>query len=393
MKKIGILIIMLALFVGFRAHAATTQSQVDAINSLTAQIKELQTQRQTLLSDLLTTLKQGTRSEAVTTLQSLLALDSSIYPEGLVTGYYGKLTAAAVKKFQKKNGLPQVGNVGPLTLKALKKFADESGVTAENEDDDGDGTAESNEGKKLCAIVPPGHLIAPGYLKKMGGVKPTIPECQTLPPGIAKKLKDTDWHVDPSDHTAPTISALGTSDLKATSVKINWTTNELAKDKVWVSTVPGVSTSGTANFVNNTATTTHSISATGLTAGTVYYYKVSSTDAGGNASISSEGTFTTTAADTTAPTISDITTSDITASGAKVNWTTNETANGKVYYGTANPIDTTVATSVNASSFTTSHSLTLSGLTANTTYYYVVESSDESSNKATGSQGSFTTIQ
>ena len=42
-----------------------------------------------------------------------------IYPEGLVTGYYGPLTASAVSQFQAAYGLPQVGRVGPMTLAKL----------------------------------------------------------------------------------------------------------------------------------------------------------------------------------------------------------------------------------------------------------------------------------
>lgn len=40
---------------------------------------------------------------------------SGIYPEGLVTGYFGNLTSLAVKRFQAVHGIPQTGFVGPLT--------------------------------------------------------------------------------------------------------------------------------------------------------------------------------------------------------------------------------------------------------------------------------------
>lgn len=57
----------------------------------------------------------GSRSPEVVELQTFLATDRSIYPEGLVTGYFGTLTRAAVIRLQARNGLPQVGSVGPLT--------------------------------------------------------------------------------------------------------------------------------------------------------------------------------------------------------------------------------------------------------------------------------------
>ncbi len=66
-----------------------------------------------------TDLALGDRNDDVRRLQQLLAADASIYPEGLVTGYFGPATQAAVKRFQAKYGLPLVGRVGPLTRSKL----------------------------------------------------------------------------------------------------------------------------------------------------------------------------------------------------------------------------------------------------------------------------------
>jgi peptidoglycan hydrolase-like protein with peptidoglycan-binding domain len=58
----------------------------------------------------------GMSNADVTSLQTFLASDSSIYPSGTISGYFGSLTAAAVSRFQKANGLAAVGRVGPQTL-------------------------------------------------------------------------------------------------------------------------------------------------------------------------------------------------------------------------------------------------------------------------------------
>ena len=55
----------------------------------------------------------------VSALQTFLATDPKIYPQGLVTGYFGFLTKAAVSNFQSKNGIDPVGRVGPMTLPVL----------------------------------------------------------------------------------------------------------------------------------------------------------------------------------------------------------------------------------------------------------------------------------
>ncbi len=60
-------------------------------------------------------LKFGMRSDEVTGLQKMLAADPSVYPEGLVTGYFGPYTLAGVKHFQSLHGLPPTGVVSTLT--------------------------------------------------------------------------------------------------------------------------------------------------------------------------------------------------------------------------------------------------------------------------------------
>jgi peptidoglycan hydrolase-like protein with peptidoglycan-binding domain len=64
----------------------------------------------------------GSRGTDVTTLQTYLATDRSIYPQGLVTGYFGGLTKSAVSNFQERNGIDNTignGRVGPATLAVL----------------------------------------------------------------------------------------------------------------------------------------------------------------------------------------------------------------------------------------------------------------------------------
>lgn len=55
----------------------------------------------------------------VSALQTFLAQDKTLYPQGIVTGYFGFLTKAAVANFQTRNGISAVGRVGPATLPVL----------------------------------------------------------------------------------------------------------------------------------------------------------------------------------------------------------------------------------------------------------------------------------
>lgn len=72
-------------------------------------------------AELTTTMRLGARSADVTELQTFLAQDNTIYPQGLVTGYFGSLTKSAVSNFQARYGLGRDGIVGPLTRAAINE--------------------------------------------------------------------------------------------------------------------------------------------------------------------------------------------------------------------------------------------------------------------------------
>ncbi|MEI7777336.1 MAG: peptidoglycan-binding protein [bacterium] len=73
----------------------------------------------TLAATLNRQLDVGSRGTDVSSLQTFLAQDVALYPQGLVTGYFGGMTSSAVSNFQTRNGLDAVGRVGPLTLPVI----------------------------------------------------------------------------------------------------------------------------------------------------------------------------------------------------------------------------------------------------------------------------------
>lgn len=76
------------------------------------------------------TMDFGARGTNVTNLQTFLASNPSFYPEGLVTGYFGALTRAAVQRFQAFYGIVSsgtaastgYGRVGPMTLARINSL-------------------------------------------------------------------------------------------------------------------------------------------------------------------------------------------------------------------------------------------------------------------------------
>lgn len=367
---------------------ADLQKQVLALQE---QLVKVRGEQNATAVELVKTLYEGSKGDEVRTLQALLAADSVVYPEGLITGYYGKLTAKAVKKFQEKNGIESIGVVGPKTLKKLNELLKKYPLAFENsgEDDDDDDKDKRGlsfaQGVQLCAIVPPGHLIAPGWLKKQGGIVPIIPVCQILPPGIIKKLSPAPTSTP--DVTAPVISGIAVS-VNATSALVSWVTNEPADSRV----AYGTSTAyGSETTLASSLVTSHSQALAGLTASTTYHFQVKSKDAAGNVATSSDQVFTTPAAsvaDVTPPVISGVTITPSSTS-AVVNWLTNELSDSQVVYGTSTAYNFEMTTNP---SLVTSHSQTITGLIPSTTYHIQVKSKDAAGNTATSSDQVFATL-
>jgi len=289
----------------FAQTTETTVSVSSQVQSLLDQIKNLQTQIQTLKTlqeqvvkaqgeisqslKLIRSLKEGMSGDDVKALQTILAADTSIYPEGLITGFYGRLTSEAVKKFQKKYGIEMLGLVGPKTLKKLNEEINKLSLSQENDDNDEDNDGDRKE-KKFC--VPPGHLIAPGWLKK--NERPIMSECKTFPRGIEKKLDDDRWKAATTlDTTAPMISGVATSNLLATTTSVVWTTNENSNSKVWFSTTTPFLLASSTLVSSGAKVTNHSILLSGLATSTTYYYVVGSSDEKGNTATSSQNLFVT----------------------------------------------------------------------------------------------------
>jgi len=94
--------------------------------------------------------------------------------------------------------------------------------------------------------------------------------------------------------------------------------------------------------------------------------------------------------DETPPVITSVASSSITTDSATITWDTNENSDSLVKYGTALGVYT--EEEYNATDVT-AHSIDLTGLSADTTYYYVVNSTDPSDNSAESGEYSFTTAE
>lgn len=275
-------------------NASSTRAAREALKTRAKETRaELQNVRRELR--FARSLVRGMSGDDVRDLQELLAQDPSIFPADLITGFFGRLTEEAIRKFQRKHGIEAIGIFGPKTQARL-----------------------------LALFV--GRELPPGIIRRLGL------ETSTTTPGSGFL---TICHIPPGNTSNKQTLVIGVPALGA----------HLAHGDT-----------------------------VGVCAG------------------SGTGTTTPPTPDTIAPMLLSISASSTASTTAQVLWTTNEAASSKVWFGTSTPLMLDGMTSnVFNGTFVTSHLLGLAGLTASTTYQYVVESRDPANNTATSSAQSFTT--
>ncbi len=423
---------------------AELKSQLESAKKETATVKEEVSEVRQEVADVREELKltrflqRGAKGNDVKILQEFLSQFPDIYPEQLVTGFFGPLTEAAIIRLQEKHDIEQVGIVGPKTLAKINELI--------------------SEGAGESGVVPPGLLIASGIQQRIATATlsyatstpltatstlttttpaipaqpigqtgtTTIPAVPTIqgsqatstttqtpppapiptptPPSTATTTATTTTAT--GDITAPTISNIQAADITASSSVITWTTDEPATSQVIYDPTTSYRSSTAIDF---NRVTTHRVTLTGLTSSTLYHYAVNSQDAANNRATSVDQTVTTTSVsvqDTAPPVISNIqainlTVTNVTAtdiSGQTINvavasavitWTTDEASDSQVEH--EGPNATFPVGSTPDPARVTSHSISLSGLSAATTYRYRVKSKDAAGNLAMSEDRTFTT--
>ena len=190
------------------------------------------------------------------------------------------------------------------------------------------------------------------------------------------------------DVTAPIIVGVQAISITTTSFVASWITNEASDSLVNYGTTGSY---GSSTTLNKTLQTTHLELVSGLSAATLYHYRVRSIDSSGNEVIGSDQTVTTltSGTDTTAPVISNVTANVLSSTNATISWDLDEPATGQIEYGTTTAYGS--FSEPELSFVYSNHVQTLAGLTPGTTYHYRVLSADASGNAAVGDDGTFST--
>jgi len=165
-KYFFIAVVAVAIFGLVSLASAETSSVSNAnslrINELQAMIEKLQAQIKFLqtgvsvdgsgsdsLDDRIEFTKKfglGEQGDDVRKLQQVLATDKTIYPEGLMTGYFGERTKEAIKRLQEKFKIEKTGTLDQATIDLINKILASQGAVK---------------------TIPQGLLIAPGLTDRV----------------------------------------------------------------------------------------------------------------------------------------------------------------------------------------------------------------------------------
>ena len=231
----------------------------------------------------------------------------------------------------------------------------------------------------------------------------------------APRAKDTT-----QDTTKPKLTRLTTAQITETSAVIHWSLNEPVTGFVQY----GRTKAYTDRTGQEGVSTDHESKLPGLAPGTTYHYRVVSADRAGNQKVSRDMTFNTQATsagvgpdptpvpttapqarpaptpapvptrtpaeDTAAPTFLDISIRNLTETTAEITWSLDENATGYLEYGTT-PSYGSMTKKETSFDYTT-HIQTIRRLDPGVQYHFRAVSTDRSSNTATSSDRTFTTV-
>jgi len=190
------------------------------------------------------------------------------------------------------------------------------------------------------------------------------------------------------DRTGPVITDVNLTPLNATEAVVTWLTNEPATSQVEYGPTTAYGSLMPQFPYPSTATTTHSVALSGLVSPATYHFRVRSADAALNLNISRDFVFTT--SDSSGPVISEIAVQSITKNSATIVWKTDEAADSKVYFGTTAAY-LGAGSPKTSSTLVRDHAVPLYNLSENSTYHFLIRTTDASGNVSDSEDFTFTT--
>jgi fibronectin type 3 domain-containing protein len=232
-----------------------------------------------------------------------------------------------------------------------------------------------------------------GFSQAAGGINVQMPANGTYAPpgyyllsivnsqGVPSISKFVRFSAPASDSVAPSaVTDLAANAISSNQVQLTWSASSDNVGVAGYNVLRGgvkVATTTTPGYVDNTVAPL-----------TTYSYAVTAFDAAGNTSALSNTATTTTPADASPPSISNVAVGSLSTTSATITWTTDKPSDSQVFYGlTASYGSSTVLNPA----LVTSHSAVITGLAPGTAYHYQVRSATASGALGTSGDLTFTT--
>ena len=174
-----------------------------------------------------------------------------------------------------------------------------------------------------------------------------------------------------------------TSNLSTRKATISWATNRESDSRIAIGTKSGEYAS--SEIANSSQSSSHQLDLTNLQAGTTYYYLTKWTDVDGNIGTSTEYSFST----APAPSVKEASASQVSLSGANIQFTSKAAAQVKIYYGQSEGFGGVKL--INTAMAESSYTVPLTGLTDGTKYFFKINTLDSEGNEYESNTYSFTT--
>jgi chitodextrinase len=235
-----------------------------------------------------------------------------------------------------------------------------------------------------------GMLILLQATLVLAQVTPTVDTTDTAPSSDTTTTADTSMTEPTADTAGPEFLSVTAMSAEPTTLVAAWTTDELAYG--WIEY--GLTNAyGSKTEKTMIASMEQAQTITGLNPSTTYHYRIAAVDEAGNISYTADRTAITASepepTDNQPPEITDNKISNVTTSGATFTITTDEAALVELEYGTTESYGL-IKTS--GEEFATNHTITLTGLSADTTYYYYVRAQDVAGNQSESFTNEFATL-
>ncbi|MCA9732227.1 VCBS repeat-containing protein [candidate division KSB1 bacterium] len=187
-----------------------------------------------------------------------------------------------------------------------------------------------------------------------------------------------------ADETPPALTNISVENITENTATIHWMSEEPATSIIEY----GKTTAYDSVMTAMPFVTDHRMTLAGLSGDALYHYRIRGKDAAGNETITADSTFQT-LADQVPPVISTIVVDEVSETSARINWETDEPATSQVLYGLSTAYGDS---SVLVTKLTTTHSVILANLNADTPYHFIVLTSDAKGNAAKSTDQTFSTL-